>query len=164
MNLWTFAIVAAGLMQGTLLSHFSVLGVHPNLVLVLATSWSLLRGGRDGLLWGLVGGVVLDLFSSAPFGTFTISMLVMTFATGLLERSVFSPTIVLPVAVMVIIAPLFHILAAVMMQTLGWKIVWSQVASLLLPVMIVDSMLILAFFPLMRRASKLAGQRAIEWS
>jgi rod shape-determining protein MreD len=41
---------------------------RPNLVLIFVSTWAALRG-NEGFVWAMGGGILLDLFSSTPFGT-----------------------------------------------------------------------------------------------
>jgi rod shape-determining protein MreD len=161
---WILIVLAGALLQGTLFSYLIPLGVHPNLVLVLAVCWGVLRGGREGLIWGMAGGLVLDLYSSLPFGTFTVALLLTTVITGIVEVSVFNPTFLLPVGIVLLASPLFHVISTVMIQTLGWQVTWGRVAAIVPTAALADGILALLLFPLLRRLSALAGQRAIDWS
>ena len=46
-----------------------LLGVHFDLVLVAVICWTALRRFEDGLVWAVLGGLGLDLFSALPIGT-----------------------------------------------------------------------------------------------
>ncbi|MBA3534700.1 MAG: rod shape-determining protein MreD [Ardenticatenales bacterium] len=164
MTPWMGLLVVAVLLQSTVLSRVTVGGVHPNLMLAIIVSWSLLRSGREGLLWAFFGGLLLDLLSSAPLGTFLVALLVTAFVTGLIEVALFRPSLWLPVGVMFLASPLFHLVAMVMMESLGWDVTWTNLTSRLLPATILDALLILPLFPLLRRVSDMAGEKAIEWS
>ncbi len=163
MSPWMLLLFFAGILQSTFLSKITFFGVHPNLMLTLVLCWCLLRGGREGLSWGLLGGLILDLFSITPFGTFTIALLVTAFFTTLSEASSFQLTRILPAGIMLLASPLFHLIAMIMMQLLGWQVGWSRLLSLLLPAACVDALFTLFLFPLIRRLSNLAGSRTIEW-
>jgi rod shape-determining protein MreD len=66
---WMFAFLfVLSLLQSTVLPRITVLGVHPDLLLMVVTSWSLLRGSEEGMLWALIGGLGMDLLSGAQFG------------------------------------------------------------------------------------------------
>lgn len=56
------------LLQSTLLPYYAWQGVHADLVVVAVAGWAALRRIEDGLLWALIGGIALDLFSAGPFG------------------------------------------------------------------------------------------------
>ena len=62
-------------------------GGRPDLVLLLAASWSILRGTHEGSLAGVGGGLLLDLFSATPFGLNAALLGLMGLVTGLGEGS-----------------------------------------------------------------------------
>lgn len=161
MSPWMLLLLLAGILQSTFLSKITLFGVHPNLMLTVVLSWSLLRGGREGLSWGFLGGLILDLLSITPFGTFTIALLVTAFFTTLSEVSSFQPTRALPAGMMLLASPLFHLTAMITMQLLGWQVGWSRLLSLLLPAALIDALFTLFLFPFIRRLSNLAANRTI---
>ena len=77
------------LAQTTVLGNTLVLGVHMNLLLVFAIAWVLRRGLSEGLMIGLLGGVILDVSSAAPFGTWIASLAVAISLAALGEVNVF---------------------------------------------------------------------------
>ncbi|MCX6018810.1 MAG: rod shape-determining protein MreD [Chloroflexi bacterium] len=58
---------------------------RPNLVLIIACTWSALRMD-EGFVWALGGGLLLDVFSSTPFGTHTAALIVGNLAALILSR------------------------------------------------------------------------------
>jgi len=81
--------VLLALAQTTLMGHVTLLGVRPNLLLLFATAWVLRRGLSEGILMGLLGGVLLDVSTAAPFGTTMLSMLAGISLAALGEINVF---------------------------------------------------------------------------
>jgi rod shape-determining protein MreD len=80
------AILAAT--QTALLPHFTLLGNTIDLVLLVVVSRSILNGQRDGLLWGLSGGLALDLFSAAPFGANMLAMGIVAMFASIRGRDI----------------------------------------------------------------------------
>jgi rod shape-determining protein MreD len=63
-------LFGAALLQTTLSPYMKIGGIHPDLVLLLVIGWSALRGMEEGATWAFIGGISLDILSSAPFGVF----------------------------------------------------------------------------------------------
>jgi rod shape-determining protein MreD len=82
-------LAIVGLLQATLVSRVAIWGVFPDLPLLVVVSWGLLRGSRQGLLWGFVAGIMVDLFSGAPFGAATVPLMAVGWMAGLGENVVF---------------------------------------------------------------------------
>ncbi len=87
-------LVAA--VQSTLAHLFMVGNVKPDLVLLVVISWSLLRGSHEGVVWGLIGGLCLDLFSGAPLGASSIGLMTAGLLAGEGETNIFKGNILLP--------------------------------------------------------------------
>lgn len=164
MTPWLLLLLLAGVVQSSWLSELSLFGVHPNLLLVLVVGWTLFRGGREGLIWGLVGGLLLDLYSIAPFGVFTVASLVVSFLTSFAEALPFHTTLPLSLGTVLLMSLLFNLVAMVMMQSLGWDVAWASLWTRLPPAALVDALLLLLLFRPLRALSRLAGERAIDWS
>ena len=61
-------LILITLIQTTLLPIFLPGPVRPDLMLMVVVGWGVVHGDGQASLWGLVGGLLLDLFSGAPFG------------------------------------------------------------------------------------------------
>ena len=58
-----------GIIQSTALSHLSVLGVKPDLLLVCVIFFTLYFGKRTGIAAAILGGLFKDITSTAIFGS-----------------------------------------------------------------------------------------------
>lgn len=83
-------------LQSTVLNGLTLWGVRPDLVLILVGSVALARGWGEGLLWGIVGGLLEDVFSGGLFGSHALAKSVTGFALGLMEGQVFKENPLLP--------------------------------------------------------------------
>jgi len=70
-------------LQTSFLPHFELLGSVPNLILVFIVSWCILKNYKNGLFSAVLGGFLLDLFSSTFFGINMISLTVTMIVTYL---------------------------------------------------------------------------------
>jgi rod shape-determining protein MreD len=82
-SLWLLPLLA--LLQTSLFNHFALRGIIPGIVLIVVVNWGILRGMDEGLLWALIGGVCLDAFSSWPFGTNTVALVIVVSLVSLGE-------------------------------------------------------------------------------
>ena len=65
-------VFLAFLLQCTALQAISVASVAPNLLLVLTVSFALMRGKREGMFVGFLGGFLTDLFFGSSLGFHTL--------------------------------------------------------------------------------------------
>jgi rod shape-determining protein MreD len=114
----SFAILfSLALVQSTVTPNVKLLGVQPDLMLMVVVSWSLLRGSEEGMLWALIGGIMIDMFSTVPFGASTLALLITSFLSGLGHRNIFRlallvPALVIPVATLLYQLILYGLLYA----------------------------------------------------
>ena len=73
------------ILQSSILMYLPLLEARPDLVLLAVMSWSLVGEFEEALVWGFVGGVVLNLMTELPFGVLPIIMVLITY---LLSRTV----------------------------------------------------------------------------
>ncbi|HIC94541.1 MAG TPA: rod shape-determining protein MreD [Anaerolineae bacterium] len=127
--LGTVAIV-----QSTAIPHLAIMGVKPDLMLLVVMSWSLLRGGEEGLVWAFIGGLALDILSGAPFGASTLALMAVSFLSGLGEVRIFRTHIVLPLLTAFFATLVYDILFLLLLQMSGWPVAWlDNLVKVILP-------------------------------
>jgi rod shape-determining protein MreD len=81
-------LAGAALAQVTLVGRLDPALPAPNLVLALCAARAWTRGGRAGMTWALVGGLLLDLDGGAgPLGIHVLAVLAAAYAAGLLAAA-----------------------------------------------------------------------------
>ncbi|MBI2773963.1 MAG: rod shape-determining protein MreD [Chloroflexi bacterium] len=151
--------LAAALFQGAMPGLLPVAGAFPSLPVLVAASWSVAAGAREGLWWAFVGGLASDVLSGGPLGAFTVAALPGALVVGLGERPLAKPVPVLTGALAVGLAALLtQILYVGVLAFLGHPV---AAAAALVPqtvgVGIYTGALALAAYPLAR-----AGRRLTE--
>ena len=93
------AIVIVGfLLQTTVFPHMELGGVTPNIMVIIITSYGLMRGRKQGMIIGFCSGLLLDFFSGTTFGLYAILYLYLGFLCGLFKKIFFGDDIKLPLA------------------------------------------------------------------
>jgi rod shape-determining protein MreD len=91
-------VVAAVLIQVTVLSRLPLPGADPHLVLVLVVAVGLVRGPADGMLTGFGAGLLVDLLGVSAVGLGAVVLCLTGYVAGLLmdevERSTLAPLLV----------------------------------------------------------------------
>jgi rod shape-determining protein MreD len=155
---------ALALLQSTLLPQVRVLGVQPDMVLLVIVAWSLLRGSEEGMLWALIGGLALDMLSSAHMGVNTLPLLLIGFLTGLWQRDIVRQDLLVPFLVIPIATILYQGAMVGLLKLFGWPGSWS--ASLryaILPTALVNTLLMPIVYVLMRRVHRRTYDANIAW-
>jgi rod shape-determining protein MreD len=153
--------LTAALLQGTVAPLIAVGGARPSLPILVAASWSIAVGAREGVWWAFLGGLASDLISGGPLGAFALASLPPVAAVGLRDAGSGRPMPILAGAVLVGIAAL-----AAGLIYLGILAVTGGVSSLPLAAgttvasAVYTGVLALAIYPvarLLRRATEKQG-------
>jgi rod shape-determining protein MreD len=108
------ALATLAITQATILPEINVLGIGPNLVLVMILLWSARHGITEGLLWAFPAGILLDLLSLDRFGTNGLALLPVALIGGLARGRSLHSGVILPM-LGVVLATLSHQLAAMIL-------------------------------------------------
>lgn len=158
-------LISVALIQSTVMPHLTLWGVKPDLMLLVVISWSLLRGAREGIIWGFIGGLCLDLFSAAPFGLSALALLIVSFLSGLGEATVFRTHIILPLATVFFASLIYDFIFLLVLNVLGQPVVWlDSFIRLALPASLLNVLLMPLVYPAMRWLHhKIGQQKEIDW-
>ena len=125
-------------------------GVHPDLIFVVVVGWTYLRGWDEGLGWAAIGGLSLDFISAAPFGVFTLTLLLITLAASLSHGRVFGSNIFLLLGLTFPLALLFNTIALLSLNLLGRPVEWVDAfSSVILPAALFNVGVMALIFPLL---------------
>ena len=96
-NILIFLI--AFVIQFSLLPEFPYLKTAPNLSVILTLAVALGYGDREGMLYGLWAGLLLDLFYGKTFGFFMLVFVALGYAGGFFSRYYTKENYILPIGV-----------------------------------------------------------------
>jgi rod shape-determining protein MreD len=88
---WAGVLIAAVALQVALGEQLSIVGVHPELLLLVAVCAGTESGPGRGAVIGFVAGAAMDLFSAGYFGVTAISFAVAAYAAGSVTDAVVRP-------------------------------------------------------------------------
>lgn len=81
-------VVAAGLiLQVSVLDQLTVLGAHPDVMILIAACAGMAAGPQRGAIAGFVSGFAADLVVNLPFGLSPLTFVLVGFATGMLRAN-----------------------------------------------------------------------------
>ncbi|HMM22800.1 MAG TPA: rod shape-determining protein MreD [Selenomonadales bacterium] len=122
MLVWVLLLIAALVLQATLVPLIAVKGIRPDLLLLAVVSCGLLLGKEQGVGVGFFAGLLQDLASGNIFGLNILSKMACGYMAGLLERKVFKENILLPILT-ILLATLFNgALTVFLMLAFGYKL------------------------------------------
>ncbi len=164
-GLLAIALLVAAVFQSTLGSKLTLFSARPDLVLLLVVTYSVSRGGEEGLIGGLIGGLLVDLLSAIPFGTATVGMGLIGLATGLGEANIYRANIVIPLVAVFLATVVYHSIIMLTLQAVGWSVDWiSTLALQTVPSAVFNAVLApLAFTMVKKIGPSEEGEEHMRW-
>lgn len=98
-------MVLLGILQTSLFPHMKILNTIPNVVLVLVCTIAYFFGSEDGLIFGVVGGITLDILTAYTLGGNALLFALAGFVVGFFPRKNFWDK--LPIALGIAMAAVF---------------------------------------------------------
>lgn len=95
-------MIAAFTIQNCIFPLLPFLSAAPNLLLILTFSFGFMDGKRSGMVYGLVAGLLLDLFYSGPFGFYTLFYVYVGYMNGICTKYYYEDYITLPLILCVV--------------------------------------------------------------
>jgi rod shape-determining protein MreD len=92
---------------------------------LVVLAWAIVRSVDEGLVWGFIGGLLIDLRSGGPLGATALALVVVTFLAGQpWGRGIGSP--MLRLLVMALIGGLiYHLILLIALAWTGHTVSWD---------------------------------------
>ena len=95
-------IVLAFTVQNCVFPLLPFLSATPNLLLILTFSFGFIHGKNAGMLYGILSGLLLDLFYSGPFGFYTLIYVYIGYVNGIFTKYYYEDYITLPLILSIV--------------------------------------------------------------
>jgi rod shape-determining protein MreD len=165
-SFWLMAVVLTlvVLVQATLLARVRLVGATPNLLLVVVVCWSLIRGLYDGLAWGFIGGLALDVIAGLPLGTSSLALMATTPLAGLGKNSVFPGSLTLPILLVALATPLYGWIVLLSEMIRGIPVDWlASTVRIIGPEIALNVPLVVIVYPALRWLATQIRPTQMEW-
>ena len=139
--------------------YVSVMGVTPNLLLILVVSWGLLRGSKEAALLGFLVGITQDVLSSTIY-FHAFSMCLIGFGSGAFGTTMSGSGPILSVVMVSMMTFLSFLIEGVLLYFfLGQSIPpILNLAIIVILSIVYNGLLTLLVFPLVRAFSLVLGE------
>jgi rod shape-determining protein MreD len=117
-------------------------------MLLVVVSWSLLRGAREGVLWGFLGGLALDFLSGLPLGSCALTLTLTAYLASLGQLTLYRTSPLFPSGLALTASVVHDCLLMVLLSLLGHAVAWRD---LLLQVALPSAVLGSLAMPLVHR-------------
>ena len=102
-------IIFAFALQICIFPFIPFLYSSPNLLIILTFTYGFSLGVEEGMLYGVLCGVLMDLYFAGPFGFFTLLFIWIGYINGRLSAFFYEEYIVLPVIVCMISEVMYNV-------------------------------------------------------
>jgi rod shape-determining protein MreD len=117
-------------------------------MLLVVVSWSLLRGAREGIVWGFLGGLALDFLSGLPLGSCAFTLTVTAYLASLGQLTLYRTSPLFPSGLALVAAVVNDCMLMVLLSLVGYAVAWPV---LLLRVAVPSAVLGSLVMPLVHR-------------
>ena len=153
---WSLLLVMAYLIQVGFLQDFRPLGVHLEIMLLLAICAGILGGSSRGAIVGFFAGLLNDLLLSGSLGISALCFALVGFAAGVLEDSVIRSSRLISMAIAAVGSAVGVLMYACLSQLLGAHSLSDPRLWLIITIVsVINGVLCLAALPLCRWAEGL---------
>lgn len=96
--------------QSSVLGWMLLLDGRPDLILLAVVSWALTGRATESMVWGLIGGIFLDLFTGLPFGLSAISLILIAYVISSLLDRFWEGHVLTPLGAILVASLVFHLI------------------------------------------------------
>jgi rod shape-determining protein MreD len=148
------AVIFAALAQVAVMPSFTVFGVHPNLIVILLVAWIAVRGRREALLLVPIAGFVQGLLDSQPLGLAMLAFAPLILMIDLRDLRLVESDLLSAVVLAALATLVYESTVLITLGVTGKGPDWlASVLDVLVPVTIVNVLLVLPAYGLVRLAS-----------
>ncbi|MEC9487909.1 MAG: rod shape-determining protein MreD [Halanaerobium sp.] len=148
----TFLIIFLALvLETTVLADLNFRGVLPDLLLVITVSLALLRGRKEGVLWGGVSGFFQELLIAGHTLTgYLLLKPLLGLVSGILTEKIYRENIILPAIIVFLLTFIQEYLVLLLHN--GLIANWLQASLvIIMPAAIINFVLTLIIYPLLMK-------------
>ena len=84
------------ILQTAVFPRFSLAGVCPNILIILISTIGFAKGANQGMIVGIICGLMIDIFSSGYFGMYALIFVIIGFLNGIFRQFFFGDDLKLP--------------------------------------------------------------------
>lgn len=95
-------------------------------MVLIVLAWTIVRGMDGGLIWGFVGGLIVDLLSGGPLGATVLALLAVAFLAGQPWRQGAGSSVMRLLLLAFICVVIYHLVLLVVLAWTGYTVAWGD--------------------------------------
>lgn len=141
----------AAVLAASVMPYVKVLGVAPDLVLIFAASWAMIRGQREAMVIVPVAGLLRDLTTSDPLGTSVLALSPIVLLAVVRELRPLESDFLPALAVVATASLAYAVVSMTVLTAVGEDVPWgTALLRVALPSMLVNPLFAVIVYPPMR--------------
>lgn len=164
LGVFSAIMLAAVLLQTTVLPQLTLFGAAPDLVLLVTISMGLLEGPIAGAATGVAGGLLEDLLLTAVTGLTALTYLLVGYTVGKIRPYVQSTSVLVPVAGIFVGTVAAQLLYAALSVLLGGPAsAMDRVIQTSMLMGLYNAIIAPFVYPVARRAASFRTEKTARW-
>jgi rod shape-determining protein MreD len=157
----------ASLIQSVVLPQVLPISARPHLVVLLVVAVCLAESLYDAVIWGFVGGLMLDLMGGAimPLGTNALLLVLIALLASLGQANPFHSLLFVPLITIFVATFFYHVMLMAFSAALGNPVAFvDNVLRVALPSAALNTVLMpVAYSSMLWLSEKLGRRVRVEW-
>lgn len=138
------------IIQSVLVTRFQLLRGTPDLILLVLLAWALQKRVKAAWQWGIIGGLIVSVFSALPTGTILVSYLSAVGIAILLKQRVWQVPVIAMFIAIFLGTVLTHLTIMIALRVTDNPISWEEALNLItLPSILLNFLLAIPAYALM---------------
>lgn len=155
------------LVQSVVLPQAVPLAARPQLIVMLVVAVCLVEGLHDAIIWGFIGGLLLDLMSgpTLPLGSNALILVLVALLASLGQADPFHDQVFVPLATVFICTIFYNVMLMLLAFALGQNVPFlDNLLRVALPSAVLNTILMPVAYSAMLWLSERIGRRVrVEW-
>ena len=147
-------LLLAALLQTSVVPVFSLLGIYPNVPLVVVVCWAIVRGQREALVVVPIAGIAVGLLDGQPLGMALLALIPVVLLAELREARIVEGDFLLALVTIVVATLAYETIFLVTLRLTGETVYWwGSFSRIIVPTAIVNALLMPPLYGVMWLAS-----------
>ncbi|MEO8463687.1 MAG: rod shape-determining protein MreD [Chloroflexota bacterium] len=154
----------AALAELSLVPYLRFGDAYPHPVLVFGVIWTIAVGIEGGLVWAVVGGILLDSLAGRPLGLSVLSLVLAVGITGIIARTFIRLRPLAPVIAVPIVSLAYSMILLGLLAAIRPPVTIADPLATFMPGAAYDAVLGLVFGPLILSIrDRLRPEERVDW-
>ncbi len=148
------------IVQVVVLPRLGFFEADPSLPFLFALAWSLLSSVEEGLVWGFIAGLFMDIFTIAPVGGLSLTYMMAILAVSLVSGMLPANRVAIPLLAAIMATVVQQILYALYLRLFG--LAFGLSLASLVQIVVLQAVLILPIYWLLNLIQRSLRPRPVQ--